>query len=95
MQNLRAEPASVDPNLGVLIPSFMLSEIARAFEIDLDIFAIFNHRLGRRCGSYVDGYDDGTPCSSVAAIQTGILRCVGWCCWPRLWSGATQAPNLQ
>lgn len=41
MQNLRAASASVDPNLGVLIPSFMLSEIARAFEIGFLIFLPF------------------------------------------------------
>ena len=41
MQALRNEPAGAAPSVGVLIPSFLLSEISRAFQIGFLLFLPF------------------------------------------------------
>ena len=83
MAALRPEADQIETGpgapLSVLIPSFMLSEIARAFQIGFLLFLPFpDHRPGGGGGADVDGDDDGAPGDRVAAIQTVLLRHRRW-----------------
>ena len=79
---LRPETAGVSVEaapLSLLVPSFLLSEIERAFQIGFLIFLPFlDHRSGRRRNSHVHGHDDGAASDRFPALQAGVFRCRGW-----------------
>lgn len=78
---LRDSDAVADPSapLSLLVPSFLLSEVAPGVPDRLSrLPAVPHHRPCRRRDPHVDGDDDGPTRDRVAAVQAGLLRRCRW-----------------
>ena len=84
LASLRPDPVGAlgpDVPLSVLVPSFMLSEVApRISDRVPDFPAIPDYRPCRSGSAYVDGYDDGAARDRLAAVQAVFFFVIadGW-----------------